>query len=100
MGGGNGAKSKRDREKKAAKEGSGVAKSQLKVNEQAKDIQCVTCKNFSNTHKTSTAKQWKTVFQISENRLGTEGLTNEWRHDTDAGWWQIVALKGVNGTKR
>ncbi|KAM0140737.1 hypothetical protein ACHAQE_004977 [Botrytis cinerea] len=44
MGGGNGAKaaSKRARNQKDAEKG--VAKSQLKVNESAKDIQCEVCK--------------------------------------------------------
>ncbi|KAK7739894.1 hypothetical protein SLS53_005487 [Cytospora paraplurivora] len=52
MGGGNGAKAaqKRERNLKNAK---GDAKSQLKVNEQAKDIQCKTC--FSTFLKTTRA---------------------------------------------
>jgi len=44
MGGGNGAKAKTARERKQAEAAGSVAKSQLKVNEQAKDIQCKVCK--------------------------------------------------------
>ncbi|KAK3329454.1 At2g23090 like protein [Apodospora peruviana] len=43
MGGGNGAKAAQKRERNA-KNAAGGAKSQLKVNEAAKDIQCDTCK--------------------------------------------------------
>ncbi|KAM7207732.1 DUF1909 domain containing protein [Naviculisporaceae sp. PSN 640] len=43
MGGGNGAKAAQKRERNA-KNAAGTAKSQLKVNEAAKDIQCDTCK--------------------------------------------------------
>ncbi|KAI9744614.1 MAG: hypothetical protein M1818_002143 [Claussenomyces sp. TS43310] len=41
---GNGAKAASKRERNA-KDGAGQAKSQLKVNEQAKDIQCQVCKS-------------------------------------------------------
>ncbi|KAK7962278.1 hypothetical protein PG997_009444 [Apiospora hydei] len=41
---GNGAKAQQKRERNA-KDGKGVAKSQLKVNQQAMDIQCVICKS-------------------------------------------------------
>jgi len=44
MGGGNGAKAASKRARNQANEGKGVAKSQLKVNEAAKDIQCQICK--------------------------------------------------------
>ncbi|PMD12735.1 DUF1909-domain-containing protein [Hyaloscypha hepaticicola] len=44
MGGGNGAKAASKRARKD-KDDKGVAKSQLKVNEQAKDIQCNICKS-------------------------------------------------------
>ncbi|KAL1855755.1 hypothetical protein VTK73DRAFT_8487 [Phialemonium thermophilum] len=43
MGGGNGAKAAQKRERNQ-KEAKGTAKSQLKVNAAAMDIQCVTCK--------------------------------------------------------
>ncbi|KAI3395094.1 hypothetical protein diail_1774 [Diaporthe ilicicola] len=52
MGGGNGAKSAQKRER-AAKNAGKEAKSQLKVNESAKDIQCKVC--FSTFLKTSRA---------------------------------------------
>ncbi|KAL7926791.1 At2g23090 like protein [Trichoderma austrokoningii] len=41
---GNGAKAQQKRDRNAAKTG-GVAKSQLKVNEQAKDIMCMVCRS-------------------------------------------------------
>ncbi|KAK8103850.1 zinc-binding domain protein [Apiospora kogelbergensis] len=41
---GNGAKAQQKRERNA-KDGKGTAKSQLKVNQQAMDIQCVICKS-------------------------------------------------------
>ncbi|KUI58687.1 hypothetical protein VM1G_06120 [Cytospora mali] len=50
MGGGNGAKSAQKRERNAKNAGK-EAKSQLKVNEQAKDIQCKVC--FSTFLKTT-----------------------------------------------
>ena len=43
MGGGNGAKAAQKRERNAKNAG-GAAKSQLKINEKAKNIQCDTCK--------------------------------------------------------
>ncbi|KAK7698093.1 hypothetical protein SLS64_012868 [Diaporthe eres] len=52
MGGGNGAKSAQKRER-AMKNAGKEAKSQLKVNESAKDIQCKVC--FSTFLKTSRA---------------------------------------------
>ncbi|CAG8953169.1 hypothetical protein HYFRA_00003369 [Hymenoscyphus fraxineus] len=44
MGGGNGAKAASKRERNA-KDTKGAAKSQLKANEKAMDIQCVVCKS-------------------------------------------------------
>lgn len=45
MGGGNGAKAASKRERAQKNAAGGTAKSQLKVNESAKDIQCQICKS-------------------------------------------------------
>jgi hypothetical protein len=44
---GNGAKAKQKRERNAKKEEGGVAKSQLKTNEQAKTVQCKVLKTIT-----------------------------------------------------
>ncbi|KAL2285313.1 hypothetical protein FJTKL_08260 [Diaporthe vaccinii] len=80
MGGGNGAKSAQKRER-AAKNAGKEAKSQLKVNETAKDIQCKVC--FSTFLKTSRAPAYANPLlpivpkrNLKSRDKGTPWLTN------------------------